>query len=222
MRRMLQRRGSARLMARIEAGENRNAGRAREWLAKAARGAPDPAWVAPDGTVSTEWHALAPKSGALGAFEWKTPAAAPSTSAEEIMAEMSALDVPAVEAVTAPPAPPPSPAETVKPEIVTLPKASVQLLPPEEPVAQPDEPSKAAKASSNGNGGKNGRSARTDGFGGEAAPAQQPKSASAAKPQADARKLNIFVPGPAPDDPGPHAGENDELPTPLSRFRRPS
>ena len=211
-----------RLMARIKAGENRDAGRAREWLAKAARGTPDPVWVAPDGTVSTEWHAIAPKSGALGAFEWKTPQAAPSASAEEIMAEMSALDVPATEAKAVPAAPPPSPAETVEAEIVTPPEASVQLLPPEAPAAPADEPAKAAKAAPAGNGGKNGKSACIDGFGGEAAPATQPKSASAAKPQADVRKLNIFVPGPAPDDPGPQSGENEELSTPLSRFRRPS
>ena len=62
-----------RLMARIEVGQNRDLGRAREWLAKAARGAPDPAWVAPDGAVSPEWQAVSPKSGALGAFEWRTP-----------------------------------------------------------------------------------------------------------------------------------------------------
>ncbi len=47
-----------RLMARIEAGQNRDAGRAREWLARAARGAPDPVWMAPDGSVSAEWQPM--------------------------------------------------------------------------------------------------------------------------------------------------------------------
>jgi HemY protein len=83
-----------RLMARIEAGQNRDLGRAREWLAKAARGAPDPVWVAPDGTVSTEWHAVAPRSGALGAFEWKTPPAMPAAVPGDGLAGLSELDAP--------------------------------------------------------------------------------------------------------------------------------
>ena len=64
-----------RLMARIEAGQNRDAGRAREWLAKAVRGAPDPIWMAPDGSVSAEWQPMSPGTGALGVLEWKTPPA---------------------------------------------------------------------------------------------------------------------------------------------------
>ena len=36
------------------------------------------------------------------------------------------------------------------------------------------------------------------------------------------RKPKIFVPGPAPDDPGPRLPDGDEPGTPLSRFRRPS
>ncbi len=82
-----------RLMARIEAGQNRDAGRAREWLARAARGAPDPVWMAPDGSVSAEWQPMSPGSGALGVLEWKTPPAVTAQGADQIMAEMSALDV---------------------------------------------------------------------------------------------------------------------------------
>jgi len=82
-----------RLMARIEAGQNRDSGRVREWLAKAARGAPDPVWVAPDGSVSTEWHAISPVSGSLGAFEWKVPPAMTPGHEDDLMEEMSTLDV---------------------------------------------------------------------------------------------------------------------------------
>jgi HemY protein len=82
-----------RLMARIEAGQNRDAGRAREWLARAARGAPDPIWVAPDGSVSAEWQPMSPATGALGVLEWKSPPAATALGADEFMAEMSALDI---------------------------------------------------------------------------------------------------------------------------------
>jgi HemY protein len=82
-----------RLMARIEAGQSRDAGRAREWLARAARGAPDPIWVAPDGSVSAEWQPMSPATGALGVLEWKSPPAASAPGADDFIAEMSALDV---------------------------------------------------------------------------------------------------------------------------------
>jgi HemY protein len=82
-----------RLMARIEAGQNRDAGRAREWLAKAARGAPDPIWMAPDGSVSAEWQPMSPATGALGVLEWKAPPAVESHGADDFIAEMSALDI---------------------------------------------------------------------------------------------------------------------------------
>jgi hypothetical protein len=49
-----------------------------------------------------------------------------------------------------------------------------------------------------------------------------PRAAAAAKPKANLQRPNIFVPGPAPDDPGPRPPEADEVSTPLSRFRRPT
>ena len=104
-----------RLMARIEAGQNRDAGRAREWLARAARGAPDPTWMAPDGSVSAEWQAMSPSTGALGALEWKTPPASASPGVEDFSAEMSALDLSSIDAEPLPDAtkviPPSSPQE---------------------------------------------------------------------------------------------------------------
>jgi HemY protein len=87
-----------RLMARIEAAQNRDAGRAREWLARAARGAPDPTWMAPDGSVSAEWQPMSPATGALGVLEWKTPPASTSPGAEDFIAEMSALDLSSIDA----------------------------------------------------------------------------------------------------------------------------
>ncbi|MFP4537527.1 MAG: heme biosynthesis HemY N-terminal domain-containing protein [Dichotomicrobium sp.] len=60
------------LMARIEAGDTRNAGRVREWLAKALRAPRDPAWVA-DGVVSDRWAPVSPVTGQLDAFEWRIP-----------------------------------------------------------------------------------------------------------------------------------------------------
>jgi HemY protein len=91
-----------RLMARIEAGQNRDAGRAREWLARAARGAPDPIWVAPDGSVSAEWQPMSPATGALGVLEWKSPPAASAPGADDFIAEMSALDVVSIDSEPVP------------------------------------------------------------------------------------------------------------------------
>ncbi len=91
-----------RLMARIEAGQNSDAGRAREWLARAARGAPDPIWMAPDGSVSAEWQPMSPATGALGVLEWKTPPAAESPGADDFIAEMSALELSLIEAEPVP------------------------------------------------------------------------------------------------------------------------
>lgn len=90
-----------RLMARIEAGQNGDAGRAREWLAKAMRGAPDPVWTAPDGSISEEWKLISPTTGALGGLEWKTPPV-PAHTGEDIIHEISALDVSAIDAVALP------------------------------------------------------------------------------------------------------------------------
>ncbi len=61
------------LMAEIEEAEHgRGSGRAREWLARAARAPRDPAWCA-DGIVSERWAPISPVSGRLDAFVWQTP-----------------------------------------------------------------------------------------------------------------------------------------------------
>ncbi|MGO9172180.1 MAG: heme biosynthesis protein HemY [Rhodomicrobium sp.] len=211
-----------RLMARIEAGQNRDSGRAREWLAKATRGAPDPVWVAPDGTVSPDWQAVAPKSGALGVFEWKMPPASATGSADEIMAEMSALDVAAIEA-EAIPAAPPAPAQADERQEIVLPaKANVQLLPPEAAAVPARSQAGRAETEASDESSKEEKKPQDA----ELAPGDVvrmvPNAASAGKPKPAIRKPNIFVPGPAPDDPGPKSSDSDELTTPLSRFRRPS
>jgi HemY protein len=79
------------LMARIEGGEKRDAGRVREWLARAVRAPRDPVWIA-DGVVSNEWRPISPVTGALDAFEWRVPPDRPSGSAgDPLFDEISAL-----------------------------------------------------------------------------------------------------------------------------------
>lgn len=60
------------LMAKIEGGEQGDAGRVREWLARAVNAPRDPAWTA-DGIVSDHWSPVSPVTGQLDAFQWKVP-----------------------------------------------------------------------------------------------------------------------------------------------------
>jgi HemY protein len=63
----------AMLMAELEELEG-DAGRAREWMARALNAALDPAWTA-DGIVSDRWLPVSPVTGRLDAFQWKVPVA---------------------------------------------------------------------------------------------------------------------------------------------------
>jgi HemY protein len=213
-----------RLIARIEAGQNRDLGRAREWLAKASRGAPDPVWVAPDGTVSPEWQAVSPASGALGVFEWKTPPAAAISNADDIMAEVPEAGAASIEADATFRAPEAPSAGAADREIAAPARVDLPRLPSESSVSQPEEQAlENARALSEDSG--------TDKHLGPAKPEEEkpaeaglaaPKMGASSKPKAGARRPNIFVPGPAPDDPGPRPSETDEGGTLLSRFRRPT
>lgn len=81
------------LMARIEGGQHRDAGRVREWLARAMRAPHDPVWMA-DGAVSGEWAPVSPKTGMLDAFVWAAPAGQlnPQSGAGLLLAELAALE----------------------------------------------------------------------------------------------------------------------------------
>jgi HemY protein len=237
-----------RLMARIEAGQNRDAGRAREWLAKAARGAPDPTWVAPDGAVSTEWQPLSPKSGALGVFEWKTPATHVGDGAEDLIAEMSALEVAAIEANGIPDATPAPESSAHGSSAMVAPGAKVRVIEHEEQGAGLSDPVKvsgsekqtaapavaaANQNAANGQGAGRGQDAGMEERGSREDERRNPQSLAlevqsvpkiglSGKLKQEGRKPTIFVPGPAPDDPGPRLPDGEDGSTPLSRFRGPS
>jgi HemY protein len=66
------------LMARIEGEGFKNAGRVREWLARAAHAERDPVWTA-DGVVAAQWAPVSPVTGALDAFAWRVPVSALET-----------------------------------------------------------------------------------------------------------------------------------------------
>jgi HemY protein len=93
------------LMAELEEGETGDRGRAREWLARAMRAAPDPMWVA-DGVASPQWQPVSPVTGEIGVSEWKPPFE-PHAAEEPIAEEPLAAIAPPPE--PPPPVPPPKP-----------------------------------------------------------------------------------------------------------------
>jgi HemY protein len=95
----------ATLMADIEEAEG-DVGRSREWMARAMRAAPDPAWTA-DGVVSEQWLPVSPVTGKLDAFQWKVPVA-------EIGFERPPIEPDKI----SPPAEKPAPAEEKSPPVV--------------------------------------------------------------------------------------------------------
>ncbi|MCO5064399.1 MAG: heme biosynthesis protein HemY [Rhizobiaceae bacterium] len=60
------------LLADIEEADGGDAGRVREWLARAVRAPRDPAWVA-DGVISEHWAPQSPVTGKIDAFQWRVP-----------------------------------------------------------------------------------------------------------------------------------------------------
>ncbi len=95
----------ATLMARIEAEEKGDAGRVREWLARAANAQRDPAWTA-DGVISEEWAPVSPVTGQLDAFQWRIPVEALESADSGLLTdkldELAALGAP-LEAIEAKP-----------------------------------------------------------------------------------------------------------------------
>lgn len=177
----------AALLARVEAEESGDKGRAREWLARAVTAPRDAAWVA-DGVISDRWAPTSPVTGALDAFEWRVPADDTEGGEERILgadltefiasgepttvivkAEAVAKPAPAAEtdagAAAAPPAEAAPPAKAEDP---------VTIVP--EPVTEPIVPSGKRKA----------------------------------EPALRTERPTIFKPPHAPDDPGPAADDDPD------------
>ncbi len=92
------------LMAQIEAEQHGDAGRVREWLARAVNAPRDPTWTA-DGVTSAQWAPVSPVSGELDAFEWRVPVesvdhsdAAVLTQRLEEFVALGAMSEPVIEA----------------------------------------------------------------------------------------------------------------------------
>jgi len=106
----------ATLMARIEAGENDDKGRVREWLARAVNAARDPAWTA-DGVVADRWEPVSPVTGALDAFQWRVPVENRDSSSATVLSER----LEELLAISAPKPVNPEPAAKAAPEVAAQP-----------------------------------------------------------------------------------------------------
>ena len=223
------------LMARIEGEQNGDAGRVREWLARAANAARDPAWTA-DGTVSDHWSPVSPVSGTLDAFQWRPPVDAPqdqsaaslAAKVESLMALGSTADARTMTAQVPIPAPTepaeiepaPAPAEA---RTVALPAndPAVGAPPVQDPPAQP-APAPAA-ARDNAPVVEVSEPAATPTEEERTAPPARPRLEPEVKPTRSApmrprkpTEPKIFVPPRAPDDPGTETAEDDFTAYPAS------
>lgn len=140
------------LLADIEEADGGDQGRIREYLGRAIKAQPDPAWTA-DGVVSEKWAPFSPVTGRIGAFEWRTPVERIGQVIEQVpqvidgpveeepaMSQIPAVTAPAVEAeqVVAPPAaiePAPVPANDHRP-----PAAAAESASEPAPASEPTHP----------------------------------------------------------------------------------
>lgn len=215
------------LMARIEGEQNSDAGRVREWLARAVTAARDPAWTA-DGVTSDHWSPLSPATGALDAFQWRTPVEAGGESAASVAARLEALiglgaaaearkAAAASSSATTPLRP--TPIEVQEAPVASAPAKALPVAPVETPAAPlPLRPAIGAPAGRNYDFIEDiGEADVPYRAGPKPAPAPKPQPAppkpAAAAPRT-ARKpaeAKVFVPPRAPDDPGPDPAEKDDL-----------
>jgi HemY protein len=213
------------LMARIEGEQNSDAGRVREWLARAAHAPPDPAWTA-DGVASDHWSAISPVTGALDAFQWRVPVErGHEQAAASLAAKVDALIAPGAASASSPaparPTPAHAPASAVEP-LDAPPVAPVKPSPAMPLVAsspQPPAPASSAAVAPQPPGRRDGeplevlepadapfRTPSTPAGRPHAAPKPASASKSLARKPAEPK---IFIAPRAPDDPGTEAAEDD-------------
>ncbi len=236
------------LMARIEGGEKRDAGRVREWLARALRAPRDPAWIA-DGVISDEWAPLSPVTQTLDAFVWEVPSGQtkPLSGDERTLAELAALEfgagddlveaeadtiVIAGEASEDPPlaaavrAPAPLPRQAGEKALEG--RAGQAFAAPHDEPAEPGAHAPAdyhvtlppAFPDSSTGWEPQGEAAREGNYP-RAVPPPAAEARDAHKPKPKKPGPKIFIPARPPDDPGPESVNPDEVDTPLARFRMP-
>ncbi len=123
----------AALLARIEAEENGDKGRAREWLARAVTAPREATWATVDGVTADRWLPVSPATGELDAFQWRVPPGDLEGGEDRILGadltEFIASNEPetviakaAVVATEPVPEPPPAPPKPAAPEAKVVPQ----------------------------------------------------------------------------------------------------
>ena len=214
------------LMARIEGEQYGDAGRVREWLARAVGAARDPAWIA-DGVAYERWSPVSPTTGQLDAMRWGVPEAAASdkAAATALAAKLEAmlgLGAPSEARAEAPaaPEPPAKPAPTVPASGPGAKEAPAKLLPA---VTAPPAYEHPAAAAARGVAPEIAHARIEPPLGDTTRPTDAPQHVEAmpppAKPVAAPARTRthkpvepkIFVPPRAPDDPGTEDPDFDDL-----------
>jgi HemY protein len=208
----------ATLMARVEGEQHGDKGRLREWLARAVNAPRDPAWTA-DGVVADQWAPVSPVTGALDAFQWRVPVESMDRGDGEMLAakleELVALGGPEGG----------SSADEVAAARKKVDDATtIEVVPVTEPVRK--------TGASTGKAAETQRKTAPAKPAPESAPEPAPVTAPAArqttasvpptssgrtKSQSETERRRkpeprIFVPPPAPDDPGPEGSQDDIAP----------
>jgi HemY protein len=199
----------AMLMAELEELDG-DAGRAREWMARALNAALDPAWTA-DGIVSDRWLPVSPVTGRLDAFQWKVPVAElGDRDRMPVLIDMAPRRAVVSEALPQPPAPAAEAApQQAVPKVVSPPPDNVSTVTaPPVPAAAPAAISAPASAAAPAPA-----SAAAPAPASAAAPA--PPNTVAPRRQSAAPIIPLTQ---VPDDPGPEP--DTESDSELSRFRQ--
>lgn len=175
----------AALLARIEAEEHGDRGKAREWLARAATAQSDAAWVA-DGVISERWAPTSPVTGELDAFDWKVPRedASDGKSIPADLATGGALSAEALDNLLAPDVTV-SPDQSSSQETTSMDDAIVATSEPAKSMTQSTTPTKPAPPPS------------------PTPKPSEPTQAEAKRPPKAKVSEEITMPLRAPDDPGP-------------------
>ena len=222
------------LMAELEEQETGDRGRAREWLARAARAPRDPVWTA-DGMILDAWAPASPVTGRLDTVEWKVPVA-------ELQGPRFEIDA----AELQPPAPPEAELESAaEPETQLRPdepgggeEAPTPQLPPDAqpgvapsipvddvppvPVPEPGPADPTPSSRPDADRSETGPGLRAVGGGARLDLSPEPSGPVAAAEQAVAdtdpasREGDALRP-PLPDDPG--VSDDEEQAQPTRRFR---
>ncbi|MFG1418327.1 heme biosynthesis HemY N-terminal domain-containing protein [Xanthobacter sp. V0B-10] len=192
------------LMAELEAAENGDVGKAREWTARAVHADRDPAWIA-DGVVSDHWRPISPVTGRLDAFTWAVP---PGVSAAPILEHGAERVMAAIAAVRA--------GEQAKALAEAAARAAESealhvAAPVADPVGATDGPDAGRPSDEDHPADKSAADVHT-----EDRPAEPAVGEAEAQPRRRAAAPIVAMP-PLPDDPGP-GSEEPEPPAPKRRF----